>query len=213
MTVRWAALLVLLLAADAAAKRVVIREPPIVRACPGGKSWAEVQRCIDRQGTVTVERVLDNAKLVHIVQKIDGTANDLGIYLYVEAKGAWHMGGMFDASGDFVVTALAPLTIAKHTGFRIDITTWSHMPMSLDHVTSRPTIMTTRRTLFCAGDRYGCADAITRCDVMVRGKVALTFQGKLDIVGPSEVHVLGDRDYAGDICDATGRVFIGWPGS
>ena len=131
---RWAALLVLLVATEAAAKRVVIREPPIVRACPGGKSWDAVQKCIDRQGKVTVERVLDKAKLVRIVQQVNNVPNDLGVYLYVQdSSGAWHMGGMFDNSGPYLVTDAKPLTIAKHTGYRIDIA-----PEQLETAGARP---------------------------------------------------------------------------
>lgn len=205
---RWLAVLVLVFAADAAAK-IVIMEPPIVRQCRDGKTWAAVEACLKPIGALTIERTLPNAKLVRVVDRSATPPADQGVYLYVQEAGGWHIGGMYEG-GDYTVTNLGSVTIGKHTGFRIDVVQVARFRSSLDGVTPIQTTTTTRRSLFCAGDQYSCPDATTRCDVMVKGKVVLTFQGRIEIV-PNEIHVIGDRDYGGTACTPEGRVFLGWP--
>jgi len=209
--VRWLALLIVLLAGEASARKIVISEPPIVRACPGGASWSAVETCLGKQGTMSIVKTLPKAKLVRLLQS-DGSNKkyDAGVYLYVEqAKGAWRMGGMYDGS-PYTVIDLLPLTIGKHDGYRLDIGQFQRSSISIDGVTSVAVILSTRRTLFCAGDRYGCADATASCDVLIEGRTWFTFRGTF-VFEKGQVRVVGDRKYAGPACAAEERVYIGWP--
>lgn len=145
---------------------VVIDEPPIVEACGHGKTWSDIDVCLKRQGAITVERVLPKAKLVRVVQTENKKPYDLGVYLYVQRPdGAWSVGGMFSGAS-YSVLELAPLVIDSHAGYRLVVGQLVRTRISIGGATSLPVILQTQRTLFCAGDRYGCADATTHCDVI-----------------------------------------------
>lgn len=189
---------------------VVIDEPPIVEACGRGKTWADVNTCLTRQGAVTIERVLPKVKLVRIVQTEDKRPYDMGIYLYLQrADGSWSIGGMF-AGASYSVLELAPLTIDNHAGYRLVVGVLARTRISLDGFTQLPVILQTQRTLFCSGDRYGCAEATTHCDVLYRGKTLWTFRGTLAIES-GQVSDVGDRSRGGRVCVPAERVFLGWP--
>jgi hypothetical protein len=208
--VRWLAILLLFCSGEAAARRIVISDPPIVMACREGKSWAIVEACLARQGKLTAERTLPAAKLVRIVQNNEGTPLDLGVYLYIRrADGSWKIGGMFEGTA-YVVVDLVPLTLQGHAGYRLDIGQIMRSSVSLDGETSVPSILATRRVLFCAGDSYGCPDATTQCDVLIHGKTLWTFRGKL-VFEPEKVKVVGDRSRGGQMCVPSEDVYLGWP--
>lgn len=210
---RIAALVVLLgtlVATDAAARRIVIMDPPIVTACPGGKAWDAVQTCLARQGKLTFERTLPGARLVRVVQNNDGAPYDAGLYLYVQKPDkSWKIGGMFEGTS-YSVIDLKPLTIAGHQGYELDVGQILRTSVSVDGATASPAVLSTKRVLFCAGDSYGCPDATTQCDVMVRGKTLWTFRGTITFE-PGKAVVHGDRSYGGQVCVPTKDVFLGWP--
>ena len=90
------AILILVAIGTTADARIVISDPPIVEACGAGKTWDDVNKCLTRQGAVTIERVLPKAKLVRIVQTEDKRTYDAGIYLYLQrADGSWPMPEFF----------------------------------------------------------------------------------------------------------------------
>ena len=200
----------MLLAADAAAKRLVIMDPPIVTACPGGKTWDIVQVCLARQGKLTFERMLPAARLVRIVQNDNGRPLDLGVYLYVQrADKSWHVGGMFEGTS-YSVVDLKPLTLAGHQGYQLDIGVILRTSAAIDGATASRVLLSTKRVLFCAGIDYGCPDATTQCDVVYRGKTLWTFRGTIRFeAGKAVVH--GDRSHGGPICVPSKDVFLGWP--
>ena len=204
------AILILVAIGTTADARIVISDPPIVEACGAGKTWDDVNKCLTRQGAVTIERVLPKAKLVRIVQTEDKRAYDAGIYLYLQrADGSWSVGGMFTGTS-YTVLELVPYTIDSHAGFRLAIGQLVHTRVSLDGVTNMPVILQTQRTLFCAGTTYGCADATTHCDVIYRGKAMWTFRGTLAFE-KGLVRDVGDRSRGGQVCVPQDRVFLGWP--
>jgi uncharacterized Zn-binding protein involved in type VI secretion len=208
--VRIAALLIVLLATSATAKRIVIMDPPIVSACPGGKSWDAVQVCLARQGKLTFERTLPAARLVRVVQINDGKPYDAGVYLYLQrADKSWRIGGMFEGTS-YAVIDLKPLTIAGHRGYELAIGQILRTTVSIDGVTASPAVLFSKRVLFCAGDAYGCPDATTQCDVMFRGKTLWTFRGRIAFE-PGKAVVHGDRSHGGQFCAPTKDVFLGWP--
>ncbi len=207
---RWLVVLLVLVAADASARRIVISEPPIVHACRSGKTWALVESCLVALGKVRMERTLPRAKLVRIVQNADQVEDDAGVYLYLQrADGSWSIGGMFQGA-PYVIMELAPITIENHAGYRIDVGRILRTTTSLDGVTSIPVILSLKRVLFCSGDTYGCPDATTKCDVITHGKTLFTFRGTLAFE-KGLVRVVGDRSKGGSACVPTERVFLGWP--
>jgi len=203
-------MLVVLALARSADALVVIDEPPIVEACPRGKTWNDVNVCLTRQGAVTVERVLPKAKLVRLVQTENKRPIDLGIYLYLQRDdGSWSVGGMFSGPS-YSVIDLVPQTIDNHAGFRISVGQLVRMHTSIDGGSQAPVILMTQRTLFCSGDHYACADTTTHCDVLYRGKTVWTFRGTLAFE-KGLVRTVGDRSKGGRVCAPTERVFLGWP--
>lgn len=207
---RIVALLIMLFAPVALARRIVIMDPPIVTACPGAKAWDAVQACLARQGKLTFERSLPTAKLVRVVQNNDGTPYDAGLYLYVQRPDkSWKVGGMFEGTS-YSVIDLKSLTIAGHQGYELDIGQIMHTTVSIDGSSSVPAILSTKRVLFCGGDSYGCPDATMSCDVMIHGKTLWTFRGSIGFE-PGKAIVHGDRAYGGQFCSPTRDVFLGWP--
>ncbi|MBL9013945.1 MAG: hypothetical protein JNL83_07205 [Myxococcales bacterium] len=205
-----ALVIVMLLVADAAARRIVIMDPPIVSACPGGKSWDVVKACLARQGKLTIERTLPAAKLVRLVQDNDGKPFDAGVYLYVQrADKTWNVGGMF-AGTSYTIMDLKPLTIAGHRGYQLDIGQITRTHVSVDGATSVRAVLSTKRVLFCSGESYGCPDATTQCDVMIRGKTLWTFRGTIAFE-PGRAVIHGDRSFGGQVCVPMRDVFLGWP--
>ncbi len=202
-------------AREASARRIVISEPPMVHACPGAKTWPLVERCLAALGKLQLERSLPKAKLVRVVTYEDQTTYDAGIYLYLQRPdGSWSLGGMFEGAmsrgSSYTVLQLAPETIERHTGYRLELGQIVRTMGSLDGVTVVPIIRRTKRVLFCSGVSYGCPDATTQCEVLTHGKAVFTFRSTL-VFEKGLVRVVGDRSHAGPACDTTERVFLGWP--
>src|SRR5688572_9149854 len=112
-----------LLCGTAAAERLVVMEPPVVRKCPKGKTWDAVTKCIAKHATVKVIKTLPKAKLVHVSMSPapQRGRGEGGIYLYVERGAQWQLGGMYETWQPHDVIAFEKLTVGKHTGYRIDL--------------------------------------------------------------------------------------------
>lgn len=204
------AILALLALAGTAHALVVIDEPPIPSACGAGKTWAVVNTCLARQGQVIMERALPRAKLVRIIQTENGQPIDQGVYLYLlRADGSWTIGGMFTGSG-YTVLELAPLTLEKHTGYRVAIGQLVRTRTSVGGLVRLPVTIQTQRVLFCSGIGYGCPDTTTHCDVIYRGKALWTYRGALTFER-GVVRNDGDRSRGGPVCQPGARTALGWP--
>ena len=214
---RWLALTMLLAAAPAADARRIIRprDPPVVGACRGGKDWAEVARCLGKIGKLTIERSMGTARLVHVIATskdwVDtGPPQDLGIYLYVQAKDqSWHVGGMYQRGDNDTFLGLVPVTITKHDGWRLDVGSLSRSPLSLDGAPPVPVTIRTLSSLYCSGEDHRCVEIQTMCEVTTRGKMLLAFHGTLRLV-KGDVFVDGDQSRAGSVCRATRGISIRW---
>jgi len=203
----WLALcLVVLLGGEASA--LVIMDPPMVRKCPKAKTWAGVATCLGNHGTVKVMHTLKGARLVSLTQRQDGRTIDGGVFLYVERGGEWRIGGHWAGGSEYQVLAFEALTIGKQVGYRLDIGQASPMTVMLDGQYPVRGLMRQKRSLFCSGDHYGCPDATSTCEILVRGNALYTFRGSLKIDG-NIVYITGDRSKAGP-CAPTDRMFLGW---
>ncbi len=110
---------------------------------------------------------------------------------------------------DYEVLEFQPLTIGKHTGYRIDIGQAAPLYMQLDGVTTQMALRRTSQVLFCSPLARDCLHT-TRCEALVRGRAFYTFRGVMKIAG-NEVTVSGDRRIAGPFCNQAERVMLGWP--
>jgi hypothetical protein len=196
--------------APAGAKKIVIRDPPLVHACPHAPSWDEIDRCLHHQGNVAVVRSLPDARLVHLDQKEEGTWVDAGVLLYIARGKEWRLAGYHEGGGGrYDVLGLAAVTISKRAGYRIDLGQLDNVTVQPDGVTNVPAVMAIRQSMYCKGDYWRCVYVTTACDVLVRGAVQWPFRGAMTVVG-DEVHVDGDRSRLSPMCMVPDVVDLGW---
>ena len=195
--------------ASVAAAKIVIMEPAIVRQCSHAPSWDGVEKCLKKLGKPTVVRDMLGGKLVQLVQPSGDEGFDTGLSLFVPRGNQWKLGGLYEASGQYELLAAVPLTVQKHTGFRIDIGELLRTSVSLDNVTATPAVFAMHRVLLCGGDDWHCANVVVGCDVFVRGGVMWSFHGTLSI-SDNQVRVTGDRKLAGAMCSVGETQYLGW---
>lgn len=202
-------LLVLIASADARAK-IVIMDPPVVRNCPRAATWDGIDKCLHKQGTPTVMKSFPTARLVHLEQVQGSNRYDGGVLLYIQRGNQWQLAGLYEnRGGDYDLIGIEPLTVGKHSGFRIDFGQTYRSAIQPDGVTNVPAVFTTRLTMFCGGDSWRCTEVVTSCDVIVRGGALYSFRGKVDIED-NIIHVRGDRSHVGSFCAAPEQEGLGW---
>jgi hypothetical protein len=208
--VRWV-LVIALFAQTASAKRLVIEEPGMYYACPSGKTWDAVKTCLEKHGRPAVVKQIAGARLVRLDQQESGKWVDGGVYLYVETKKEWKVaGGFFGRGTEYELLDFQPLTIGKHTGYRIDIGQASPLWVQLDGITTQVATRRAYQTMFCSPNNNYCTQTVRTCEVLVRGKAYWAFRGAMKLNG-NEVTIAGDRRLAGPFCAQSERVFLGWP--
>jgi hypothetical protein len=207
----WLIVLLLVAAPAAAERRLVIEEPGMYYACPKGKSWDDVRKCLDKQGRPAIVKQTGNAKLVRLDQLENGTWVDGGVYLYVEYQKRWKIAGSFFGRGtDYELGKLEPLTVGKHTGYRIELAQASPLYVQLDGLTTQRATRRVYQTMFCSAQGSYCMQATRVCEVLVHGGAYWTFRGAMKLEG-NEVTIRGDRKNAGPFCAQAERVYLGWP--
>jgi hypothetical protein len=210
---RWvvvACALVLVSATAVARAKIVIMEPAIVRQCPHAPTWDGIEKCLKKLGKPTVLRSLPGARVVRLDQKSGDADFDIGVSLYVDQGKQWKLAGLYEAHGtEYELLAAEPLTVGKHTGYRLEVGEMLRTAVSLDGVTSTPALFTMRRVMFCGGDAWRCPEVITACDVLVRGAALWAFRGAITIAD-NKVTVKGDRSITGSFCSVPEQTFLGW---
>ncbi|HSD87758.1 MAG TPA: hypothetical protein VLB44_09605 [Kofleriaceae bacterium] len=209
MRCAWIALVFTAVASVASAR--VVMSPTIPRTCPAGKTWEQVNKCLARFGKVTLERDLDGAKLV----RVDGEGGFRvpGLYLYAQRGAAWKLAGMFETSGDDVaIVGFQRLTLAKHTGYRLDIGLATAATSDVDSEIARPAILQEKIAVFCAGTSFRCSAVITSCDMLVEGRSRASFRGTVKF-DRDTVHVVGDRSRSAIFCETPETQPLGWAGN
>jgi hypothetical protein len=208
--VRWLVIAVVLVSASPGAA-FVVEEPGMYYACPGGKTWATVQSCLEKQGRLAILKQLEGAKLVRLDQQENGQWVDAGVYLYVEQARSWKVnGGFFGRGSDYELLDFTALTIGKSTGYRIDIGQASQVGIQLDGVTTQLATRRIYQTMFCGPSTRYCTIAVKSCEVLVRGRAYWTFRGSLRVDG-NEVTIAGDRRLSGPFCRQPEKQMLGWP--
>lgn len=207
---RWL-VIVMMLAGTASARMLVIEEPGMYYACPSGKTWAAVEKCLKGQGRPVVIKELQGAKLVRLDQQENGAWVDAGIYLYAEVKSQWKItGGFFGRGTEYELTDFKPHVVGKHAGFRVEIAQASPLYVQLDGLTTRPATRRVYQTLYCSPARNYCTQVVRSCEVLVHGSAYWTFRGRSAQEG-DQIVISGDRKLAGPFCAQAERVYLGWP--
>lgn len=181
---------------------------PVISRCRQKPSWPAVEKCLTDVGIkpISVVRELRGAKVVQ-----SSRTESPGVYLYVERAGKWNLAGMHEpGSSELEVLSAAPVTVGKHTGYRIDLGVVSRDDVVPDGVTIVPALVRKEVSLFCNGESYYCTDVMTSCDTIVRGQALWTFRGKLS-VSDHGVRVAGDRRLAGLLCSVEEDNPLDWP--
>lgn len=113
----WSIAVVLVFDAGTADAFVVME--PVAHVCTRGKTWEDIHKCLASHGVPTVLHAAKGVRLVGLKQTNGTAILDAGVYLYVERKTEWTIGGLFEGHGTmFEVLAFAA---NAHTGYRLDI--------------------------------------------------------------------------------------------
>lgn len=197
-------------ASAVARAKIVIMEPAIVRQCSRAASWDGVQKCLKKIGNPVVLRTLPGARVVRLDPKQGDSEYGTGVSLYVDHGKEWKLGGLYEARGmQYELLAAEPLTIGKHTGYRLEVGELMQTGVSVDGVTTTMAMFSMRRVMFCGGDAWRCPEVIVSCDVLVRGAALWTFRGTISIAD-NKVTVSGDRSITGSFCSVPQQTFLGW---
>ena len=206
---RWLAVVALVWGVRAEAK-VRIHVPTVSDRCPSGSSWDKVTTCLHAFGDITVLASTKTTRVVHVAKTAGDEVRDAGTYLYVATGGKWLLGGMHNEAGELLT--FDTVMLGEHLGYRLDFASVSPTNITLEDQTTVPAplaMMATTTSVYCAGTSVACAEAITSCDIFVRGKAYRTFRGVVRIHA-GELDIIGDRTQAGD-CAPEPTVTLPWP--
>jgi hypothetical protein len=194
-------LVLLLLVFPSVAVARVVMTPTIPRSCREAESWEKVTKCLEKFGKPKIERELPTAKLVSITST---SFRVPGLYVYKQVGKKWLITGMFEMSGTFEVFGFSNPKLGKRSTYRFDVGMIEQAGSSTDGSLG---VVKQTVSMFCTGDSYFCAQAVTSCDYFVDARARETFRGKLTIKG-GKVRVSGDRTRSGNYCLAPEEIQI-----
>ncbi|HET9991723.1 MAG TPA: hypothetical protein VFQ65_24510 [Kofleriaceae bacterium] len=184
---RWLVLAcaIVLASRPAAARKIVIMEPPLARACQTAKSWPLLMDCLKQHGLKgTVVRQLDDSKLL-VVQSLEAKRGEIETWaLYVANGTGWKLGGLAQDGGyvaDTEVLRFERVTAGGHHGYRFDIASTQQSAVSLDQVTTQTSVLRQTQATFCSGASYSCMTLVPSCTQLVFGQAVLAFEGSIAI--------------------------------
>ena len=185
----------IVLASRQAAAKIVIMEPPLVRACQTAKSWPLLMDCMKQHGLKgTIVRQIDGAKLLVVQSVEDNNGGEIEAWaLYVASGTGWKLGGLLQNGGnlaDSEVVRFERLTAGSRHGYRFDIATSQQSAVSLDQVTAQVSTLHQTQATFCSGATYSCMTVIPSCTQLVFGQAVLAFEGSI-AVGDNQIQVTG----------------------
>jgi hypothetical protein len=194
-------------ARDAEAR--VVMMPSVQRSCPGAATWQATLTCLERFGTPKLLRSEGRARLV----QLHGNEHQFrisGLYLYVQGKQGWRIGGMsLDERSS--VSGLSTVRFGSHPIYRLDLVYAGTDDVLVDEVTVRKAFVRRKTALFCSGDSSGCTQIVTACDVFVSGKLFNTFRASLAYDRDALMNVIGDRTRAGEYCAQPEQTWLPMP--
>jgi hypothetical protein len=193
---------------DADARMMIVR-PNVARSCPGSATWQATQRCLERFGAAKLLRSQGNLRLVQLKAR-EPDFRTSGLYLYVQTKQQWHLGGIYQDARPSIIGISTP-TYEHRKLVRIDVVYAANEELLIDEVTLRNAFVRRKTAVFCSGDSSSCTQILTACDVFVGGKLHATFRGTLAYEGGGKMTVDGERSRAGDQCAQPEEAFIPVP--
>jgi hypothetical protein len=172
--------------------------PSVPRSCPGTPTWQATLTCLERFGTTKIVRSQGNVRLVQL-REGDARMRTEGLYLYVQAKKRWHLGGMYLEAKPSVIGLSTP-TYEHRKLFRIDVVYAANEEVLIDELTIRNAFVRRKTAVFCSGESSMCTRILMACDVFVGGRLQSTFRGTLEYQNAGLMNVTGDRSHADEQC-------------
>lgn len=198
------AVVILLLVANVAEARV-IRVPPVVGDCQDSASWSSAVACLKKHGAPRLVKQIGGARIYRLTDTRPGYGDADG-YLLFERRGRVRLGGMMREVGEGTVVRLSRVTVARHSGFRVDVALTREI-----YLDSGAAMQRLSTSIFCSGEGYRCTRVVTSCEVLERGKTVQVFRGKA-VIGKAGIRLVGDRTHAGSECTFDEDVSLAWPG-
>ncbi|HEX5059197.1 MAG TPA: hypothetical protein VFV99_07545 [Kofleriaceae bacterium] len=192
---RWLVLALLLASTGTASPRRVVHMPTLPEVCPSNAEWDKLDACIRRHGTM---KVLRDEPALKIIDLDDRMSRFGGIYVYA-FKTKWDMRGTMRLWQEHDVLGVQHVTYGKHKGIRFDVGLSTAMPFTLDGETSMQGVLRQQETMVCFEDAWGCLQAITSCELLMRGKAYYSFRGTL-AYADKQLQIVGDRSRSGTYC-------------
>ncbi|MDB4954215.1 MAG: hypothetical protein JWO36_1784 [Myxococcales bacterium] len=176
--------------------------PQAQDVCKTASSLELLTTCLARFGKPSVIWTAPHLELIELTHG----GSDAGALLYHQQGNQWAIAGMsYQSDG---VLDVKPLTIGKHTGYRLEFERHRPTLIALDDGSSVPATLATRSSLFCHGDSSWCTEVITACDIRINGRTYRTFRGTVKLEA-DVVEIIGDRAHGGE-CVQPERVALGW---
>jgi hypothetical protein len=206
-----AALGVVAFVAGTARAKIVIMEPPLVRACEAAPTLPKLHDCLKEHGLVASElRSLDDAKLFAVSRREPPSREVEAYVMYVHGAKGWTIGGMIESGAvadSASVLRLEKVTLGKRSGYRFDIASSVHSAVSLDQMTSTSAVYRQVQAAFCGGQSYSCTVLVPSCALIVFGQTYQVFDGTL-VLGDNKVAITGAG--SSNACSAAGEYMIGF---
>jgi hypothetical protein len=208
VAIAWAASVAVTAPADA--KRMIRRDPPVVRNCSNGPSWDAIATCLRGLGRFTILQDIEHAKVVRVELAGGKTFSYTGTYLYAKATAGWQLSGELERNDAAKYELLEDLTLNGHRGFHLKEHSTQPIAAFKEDQTFELGLIVQRHEVFCPGAGGYCTPITTACDVMFDGNARWSFRGELKLT-KNEVDIIGDRSHVQSYCSVPEHVYIGWP--
>jgi hypothetical protein len=212
--VRWLVAIVaitVLNGSAAARKKIVIMEPALAMACPSAPSWPQVLDCLKKHNlSATIVGTLDGAKLISVQDATVKSSEIEAFALYTQTGKAWILGGLLQQGGvvaDLDILRFERVTSAGKNGYRFDLAMTQPSAISMDGVTSVPSVYRTLMATFCGGTSYHCMTITPQCSSIVFGQTVQMFAGSL-VIHDGTISVKGFGTVPS--CSAAGEYSLGF---
>src|SRR5258705_12297075 len=97
------------------------------------------------------------------------------------------------------VLGIEHVTFGAHKGIRFDVGLSTPLAFSTDGETTMQGLLRQQQTLVCFDGSWGCLQATTSCEMLLRGKAYYAFRGTLSYAN-KQLQVIGDRSRTGNYC-------------
>lgn len=179
---------------------------PYVEPCAQGDTWPIVESCLDKLGKIAV---LYETPAVVVVHVTESHVERRRLLLYGKKAEGWVRSNLYAGTGpNAELIKVGTLAVTGGTAIRIDIGTTSRSVISLDEITTTPSMWRVVSTSVCMPGTWYCTNMVTHCEVYVAGKVYWSFRGDLFWHPSLGLRMRGSLGNAGGVCHASQSLFI-----